>query len=49
MEFVIGVLLLLTFVCLVVYAVKGGNMALGVLIMATSVSYTHLENTPKAL
>ena len=35
MEFVIGVLLLLTFVCLVVYAVKGGNMALGVLIMAT--------------
>lgn len=36
MEIFIGVLLLVTFVGLVVYAVKGGNMALGVIIMATA-------------
>lgn len=35
METVIGILLLISFVGLVVYAIKGGNMALGVIIMAT--------------
>lgn len=35
METVIGILLLISFVGLVIYAVKGGNMALGVIIMAT--------------
>ena len=35
METVIGILLLVTFVGLIIYAVKGGNMALGVLIMGT--------------
>ena len=35
METVIGILLLVTFVGLVIYAVKGGNMALGVIIMGT--------------
>lgn len=34
MELLIGILLLVTFVALVVYAIKGGNMALGVMIMA---------------
>lgn len=35
MEVLIGILLLVTFVGLVFYAIKGGNMALGVIIMAT--------------
>lgn len=35
MQTLIGILLLVTFVGLVIYAVKGGNMALGVIIMAT--------------
>ena len=35
MQTVIGILLLVSFVGLVIYAVRGGNMALGVIIMAT--------------
>ena len=35
MQTIIGVLLLITFLGLVFYAVKGGNMALGVIIMGT--------------
>ncbi len=35
MELIIGILLLISFFGLVIFAVKGGNMALGVIIMAT--------------
>ena len=35
MELFIGIVLLISFVGLVIYAVRGGNMALGVIIMAT--------------
>ncbi|WP_024735151.1 hypothetical protein [Enterocloster asparagiformis] len=34
MEVIIGIILLVSFVGMVIYAVKGGNMALGVIIMA---------------
>ena len=34
MDMVIGILLLLTFVGFIVYAVKGGNMMIGFLVMA---------------
>lgn len=35
MEIVIGILLILTFIGLAVYAIKGGNLFMGILIMAT--------------
>lgn len=34
MEYVIGILILITFFCLAVYAAKGGNLMMGMLIMA---------------
>lgn len=33
-EFIIGILLLISFIGLVVYAVKGGNLMMGIFIMA---------------
>lgn len=33
MEYIIGILLLVTFVGLAVYAVRGGNLMMGMLIM----------------
>ena len=49
MEYVIGILLLVSFVGLAVYAVRGGNLMMGMLIMGIiwtvlpPVSYTHLD------
>lgn len=34
MEYIIGILLLISFVGLAVYAVRGGNLMMGMLIMA---------------
>ncbi|NNJ30860.1 citrate transporter [Lacrimispora defluvii] len=34
MEYLIGVLILLTFICLAIYAARGGNLMMGMLIMA---------------
>ena len=34
MEYIIGVLLVLSFIGLAVYAVKGGNLMMGMLVMA---------------
>jgi len=34
MEYVIGILILITFFCLAVYAAKGGNLMIGMLVMA---------------
>ncbi|SEW04129.1 citrate transporter [[Clostridium] fimetarium] len=34
MEYIIGVLILITFVCLAIYAARGGNLMIGMLVMA---------------
>ena len=49
MEYVIGALLLISFVCLAIYAVRGGNLMIGMLIKGLSSQAQRSEQDERML